>query len=269
MTARRRRALAAVAATVLAATLATAAAVDVIHLRNGDRVSGEIVGETSRSFRIQTPYGRLVIPRGKIARVQRKTGREVVLNPPEPALESAPLPSPAAPVPAELVLVILGKTFWHAWDRGDAPPDPSLRFEVSLDETVVAAYVDGALDPQDMPGAVVNTFSFAAEDVRLEPGPRVLVTPPEVRPGRIVMRIGLPPGNPAEQRLRLAYQANTGTAAAPAWRDLAEGSLALSLLEGTPRFVQVRQDRGSMEYAGFPRRRMRNVATFRVDPLVE
>jgi hypothetical protein len=258
------RALAAVALTSFLWT-APASAADVLLLRNGDRISGRIVGETSRSIRIETPYGRLLVPRGTIEKIQRQGKAEEVLNPPAP---DAPPPA-SAPRGVRLVVVVLGKTFWQAWDPRDAPADPSLRFEVRVDEEPVAFFVDGSDDPDEIPRALVNSFSFASGDVAVTAVPGVEVAPPEVRAGRIVLKLDLPATRAGKRKVRLAYQANTGTAAAPVWRDLVEGSLTLDLGAATPAFVQLRQDPGRMEFSGFPRRRMKRVETFRLDPIVE
>jgi hypothetical protein len=255
------------AALALAALVWTgpAAAADVLLLRNGDRISGRIVGETSRSIRIETPYGRLVIPRGTIDRIQRQGQKEEVLDPPAP--DSPPGARPTRGV--RLVLVVLGKTFWQAWDPKEPPADPTLRFEVRVDEEPVVFYLDGKTDPDEIPKALVNAFSFAIGDLAVKAAPGVEVSPPEVRAGRIVLKLDLPVARAGERQVRLAYQANTGTAAEPVWRDLTEGSLTLALGTATPSFVQVRQDPGGMEFTGFPRKRMKRVETFRLDPIVE
>lgn len=240
---------------------------DVLLLRNGDRISGRIVGETSRSIRIETPYGRLVILRGSIEQIQRQGKAPEVLNPPPPDTQAPPAPQPARGV--RVVLVVLGKTFWQAWDPREAPADPTLRFEVRVDEEPVVFYLDGKPDPDEIPRAVVNAFSFAAVDVAVKAAPGVEVSPPEVRAGRIVLKLDLPAERAGQRKVRVAYQANIGTAAEPIWRDLTEGSLTLALSAATPSFVQVRQDPGGMEFSGFPRRRMKRVETFRLDPIVE
>jgi hypothetical protein len=257
-----------VAAFVLAAltwTAPAAAATDVLLLRNGDRISGRIVGETSRSIRIETPYGRLVVPRGTIEKIQRQGKPEEVLVPPAP---DAP-PPVSTTRGVRLVLVVLGKTFWQAWDPKEPPADPTLRFEVRVDEEPVVFYVDGKLDPDEIPRAVVNAFSFAVGDVAVKAAPGVEVSPPEVRAGRVVLKLDLPVARAGERKVRIAYQANTGSAAEPVWRDLTESSLTLALTAATASFVQVRQDPGRMDFSGFPRRRMKRVETFRLDPIVE
>jgi hypothetical protein len=256
-----------VLAPALAALLWTApvSATDVVVMRNGDRVSGRIVGETSRSIRIETPYGRLVIPLPTIEKIQRQGKPDEVLSAPAP--DAPPAARPTRGV--RLVLVVLGKTFWQAWDPKERPADPTLRFEVRVDEEPVVFYLDATTDPDEIPNALVNSFSFAVGDVALKAAPGVEVAPPEVRVGRIVLKLDLPLARAGERKVRIAYQANAGTADAPDWRDLTEGSLTLALGAAAPSFVQVRQDPDRMEFSGFPRKRMKRVETFRLDLLVE
>jgi RNase P/RNase MRP subunit p29 len=233
----------------------------VVWLRDGDRITGRILSETARTVRLQTPFGRLAIPKSRIERLVRADGREEVLHPPEVAPSPSPTPAPVG----RLVLAISGKTFWQAWDRKDAPADPSLRLEVRLDEEPVAAWADARLDPEEMPGAVVNAFSFAPADVTATAAPHVELVPPEVRPGRVVLHLGLPGALDTTRRLRLAYQVDEGTVASPAWRDVAGAARSVGFRADTPTVVEVLQDRGRMEFSGFPRHRMRNVETFRIE----
>jgi hypothetical protein len=79
----------------------------------------------------------------------------------------------------------------------------------------------------------------------------------------------LPLARAGDRKVRVAYQGNTGTAAEPQWRDLAEGSLTVALTTAAPTFIQLRQEPGRMEFSGFPRKRMKRVETFVIDPIVE
>jgi len=244
---------------------ASSARPDVYVLRGGDRITAEPLLEGKRSFKVKTPYGVLTIPRSKVERVIRADGTEQVVNPevasPKPVETVATLP-PARR--ARLILIITGKTFWQAWDPKTRPaPDPTLRLAVSLDEEVVATYTDAKIDPE-IKGAVANSFSFAPEDVAAAAGERVLLSPPEVRPGRIALKIDVPTAA-APGRLRIAYQVNEGSATEPAWRDLATGSTDVDLRADVPTFVKVEQDVGRMEFSGFPRRRMKFVETFHLE----
>jgi hypothetical protein len=252
------RRLAAALVLVLAPALAMA---EVVWLRNGDRVTGTITSETARVVRLKTPYGPLVIPKSRIERLVRADGKEEVLH----AAQVAPSPSPS-PVAARarLVLAVTGHTFFMAWDRRDPPADPTLRLELRLDEDPLALWTDARLDPEEVPGAVVNSFSFAPADVAASAAPDVQLSPAEVQPGRVVLRLEVPVAT-AERRLRVAYQVNQGTVQAPAWHDVAVASLPVGLRAEAPTVVQLRQDRGRMEFAGFPRRKMRNVETFHIE----
>jgi len=247
------------------ATVAPKTRPEIVWLLGGDRVTGTILSETARVVRLKTPYGPLVIPKSKIERLVRADGKEEVLH----AAEAVPSPSPSPLAPrARLVLAVTGHTFFMAWDRRDAPPDPTLRLEVRLDEDPLATWTDAHLDPEEVPGALVNAFSFAPADVAATVAAGAQLSPAEVQPGRVVLRLEVPVAA-ADRKLRVAYQMNQGTAQAPAWHDVAIASAPVALRADASTVVQVRQDRGRMEFAGFPRRKMRNVDTFHIDLALE
>jgi hypothetical protein len=261
---RRSRAGWAAAAALVLLPLASARA-DVYVLLTGDRITGKPVLKGKRTITVETPFGRLVIPRVKIERIIGPDGKEEVVNPPAMVRAATSAPAPPREVPRpRLVLVIQGQSFFHAWDaKAAAKVDPSLRLEVRLDEEPIASWVDVKTDPE-IKGAVLNAFSFAPEDVSGYAGPGVELAPPEVQPGRAVLKIGLAPQT-ARRRLRVAYQINEGDAEHPAWRDEAEGSADVSLSPDAPTLVQVRQNRGKMEFSGLLRRKMKHVESFRID----
>lgn len=248
----RGRAIAALVALGLLGVVSAAGA-DVYVLRDGDRVTGKTVLKAVKTFTVQTSYGRLTIPREKIERILHDDGKEEVLNPP-------PEPPPSPPPPVHLIVVITGKMFWYAWDE-NASADPTLRLTASLDEETVVTYADAHTDPEGIRGATVNAFSFRPEDVAVRTAEGVRCPPPEARPGRVVLRVELPAERVGRRRLRLAYQVDEGSAADPAWRDVAEASLDVDLRANTPTFVEIQQDAGRME---FSRHRMKNTETFRI-----
>lgn len=238
---------------------------DVFVLLTGDRISGKPILNGKRAITVQTPFGRLVIPRSRIERIIRADGTEETVN--QRLIVAAATPAPAAsrPVPRpRLVLVIQGQTFFQAWDgKTAAKVDPSLRLELRLDEEPIASWIDAKTDPE-IKGVLLNTFSFAPEDVAAFAGRGVELAAPEVQPGRAVLKIGLAPQT-ARRKLRLAYQVNDADAEHPAWRDRAEATTEVDLRPESPTIVQVRQNRGKMEFSGFLRRRMKNVETFQID----
>ena len=256
---------AAIVVALLIVPLASARA-DVFVLLTGDRISGKPVLNGKRAITVQTPFGRLVIPRSRIERIIRADGTEETVNQRLIAAPAAtPAPTASRPVPRpRLVLVIQGQTFFQAWDgKTAAKVDPSLRLELRLDEEPIASWVDAKTDPE-IKGVLLNTFSFAPEDVAAFAGRGVELAPPEVQPGRAVLKIGLAPQT-ARRKLRLAYQVNDADAEHPAWRDRAEATTEVDLRPESPTIVQVRQNRGKMEFSGFLRRRMKNVETFQID----
>jgi hypothetical protein len=258
--------LVAAAALALGAGLSLA---EVYVLTNGDRVTGKRVSRTKRNFTVQTEFGRLVIPRARIERIVKDDGTVEEINAPgtAPDLPSADAAAPQALPRARVVLIVVGKSFWLAWNPKVNPGvDPTIRLEVLLDGEAIASYADVKTDPKDLPGATVNTFSFLEGDFEMEGAAGAVLGPPEVRPGRASLRIDVPfPSDaPPERRLRVAYQFNAGTADEPQWKDAIAAETTMTLLRGQPSFVLMRQDSGKMEYSGM-KPRMRNIETFRLD----
>ncbi len=227
-------------------------AADLVVFVNGDRLSGDIVAEGTRRIRLRTPYGRLEIPRTEIERLVWEDGREEIVS------------APVAPAPpkttAELALVIIGNAFWHAWDPKIAPADPSLRLVVLLGEEEIATYTDVNLDPDDLPGAVVNSFVFAPERLLVASAEQVEAHAPEVGRGGIRLVLELPARLGGQRQLVLAYQLNDGTSSRPEWRDVVEATASVELSPGQRQRVTLEQDRGRMEYTD---RYMHFVETFR------
>jgi len=230
------------------------AAADVFLLRSGDRISGKTLSTEADAFTVLTPYGQLRIPRSEIERIVFGDGREERLR-----------GAPGSAATARLILLITGHSFWYAWDleaRGGG--DPTLRLELRVGEATVAVYTDRVQDPQDLSGAVVNTFSFEPGVLDFEASGGAIVLAPEVRPGKATAKLDLPSETAGEQRLELAYQVNEGSASQPAWRDAASTAVWIELRTDRPAYVNISQDQGQMEFAGFRGRRMKNVESFRI-----
>jgi len=238
-------------------SIAARAGADVYVMTDGDRITGKTLSQASGFYKVDTPYGRIAIPRGRVAKVVHDDGREEILN----AVPVALTPESASSSTAvHLVIVMTGASFWQAWREGEVA-DPSLRLQISLDEEAVASYVDGKADPE-IPGATVNSFSFAPGDVRLVPGRGVQMEPPDTRPGRITLKLDVPADRAGERRFRLAYQANDGSAGSPAWRDLVDTLIHVTLKTETPAIVEIKQNQGKMEFSGLGKKKMKSVETF-------
>jgi hypothetical protein len=194
----------ALASLLVLLAICPAARADVYVLTDGDRISGKTVLKGKTSFALQTAYGRLTIPRAKVEKILHDDGQEELVSAP-------PSPPPTPPPLLKLELAITGSTFWYAWHPEKAhPPRAVLQLQLTLDEETIATWLDAKLDPEGISGAVVNTFGFGAEDSTVTPAPGVEVRPSEVKPGRILLLLELPPTLAGKHRLRLAYQADTG-----------------------------------------------------------
>jgi len=248
----------AAAAAAVAALLASRASAEIVVLLDGDRYTGKIVSKRKASLVVRTAYGSLTIPRSAVAKIVFEDGHEEAVNGPPP-----PPASPPPPPPVRLELAVTGDAFWYAWD----PPkgtqvDATLRLAVSVDDETVAAYADAALDPGDLPKAVVNSFSFEPGVVTVESRGDAQALPPETRPGRAVLKIDLPPAASGHRRLRFAYQVNDGSRGEPAWRECVAGALELELRDDGPNLVRLSQSRGRMEFSGFLHKKMKQVESF-------
>jgi hypothetical protein len=251
-----RRVALSLAVLLLAAVAAQAAAprADVVHLKNGDRISGQVSGTTETSIRLVTPYGRLLVPREKIEKIVHRDGREEIMSPP-----------PGGPRPVRLELLISGDSFWQAWDAHNAPADPALRLLLAVDGQPVAAFTDRQLDP-DMPGAVTNTFAFDPAQTSRTLWNDTRAQAPDIAPGKASLRLDLLPPVIGPRQLILKYQINLGSVEEPIWRDLAEAVGTFEATEtGGPSVGHVEQSRGNMTFGGVLRRKkMRDVETFSV-----
>ena len=53
---------------------------DVVHLTNGSRISGEVVSESDKEVVVKTPQGKVTLPRRLVARIERQSGDETLLE---------------------------------------------------------------------------------------------------------------------------------------------------------------------------------------------
>ena len=69
-----------------------AARADVYYMTDGDRVTGKTLSQAAGFYKVDTPYGRVAIPKGRVARIVHDDGREELLNGPVvPSRPQAPL----------------------------------------------------------------------------------------------------------------------------------------------------------------------------------
>ncbi len=82
---------------IAAAVLSAASYADTVVLKNGDRLSGEIVAKTDESISLKTAYGPFVIPASDVESVL--AAEEAAKPAAAVAAAPAPAPAPAAPEP--------------------------------------------------------------------------------------------------------------------------------------------------------------------------
>ena len=107
----------------------------------------------------------------------------------------------------------------------------------------------------------MNTFAFTGDEAGMA-APHVLLSPPEVQPGRVVLRVDVPRVVGENRRFGSSTRS---TKPAPRARPGATWPWPPrpSPCAGKGRRpIQLRQDRGRMEFA---RKRMREVETFRIE----
>jgi hypothetical protein len=248
------------------AVLASTARADVFLLRNGDRVTGHPYLRGTKFVRVDTGYGKLRIPLASIERIIGDDGQEEVLNP-DASAAGSPLPAAGGGPGPSLSLEIEGNVFWYAWPRkDDQDPNTTLELAISLDDDVVAVYTDPITNPSNIGGAVVNSFSFRADETQSEGQEGVVTHDADVTPGRIALALDLPPSAAGERLLKLTYRCSPRHG--DSVQDAAGGAAIVRLESRRSTTIRVAQDAGAMSYTGFLGRfgrKMKNVGSFRVD----
>jgi len=224
---------------------------EAVVFSNGDRLTGTIAAKGTKQVRFKTPYGLLVIPNEQIERLIYADGREEVITPP-------PIPPP--PI-VRLGITVGGDTFWQAWKPDASPEDPSLRFAVTLRGAPLVAYVDPILDPDDLPGSVVNSFVFDKERLVARAADGIKPAPPVREGGAVRLTFELPEDAAGPALLAFAYQRNEGTSAEPEWRTVAESSVEVDLGVDRETIVRLEQQRGQMD---FHKGAMRRTETYHI-----
>lgn len=252
------------------------AAAEIIHLKNGDVIHGTVVGATSRRVTLQTPYGKLIIPKSDILRIEYEGGGEAESAEKEPVGKAAKPAAKAKPdlqppkLNRPLISVeIRGLAFWYAFESPpDNPADLSIRMRLYLGDEEAAMLLDSTPDTYDG-NTYYNSFTFSPSDsqvIRTGEGYRCEVI--EAEDGRIVLKLELPEEQKEGQILvRMLYQVNEGSRNLPRWDDAVSRAFSVQIKPGHEAYVVVRQDSSGLDYSGLFRKTMKNVETFQLNVL--
>lgn len=275
------RSLSVLTAAVVCLFAATAFA-EIVHLKSGDVVTGNVTSVTSQEITLQTPYGRLKIPKKDILRIEYKEGETSKPTEKKPAAKKKPSP---AKVPAKkeektdlsdwsttrpaISMDIRGRSFWYAFvSPTESPADVSIRLRIFLGEKEAAMLLDTKPDTVDGT-TYYNSFTFSPTDSKvIRTGSGFDCAVSEAEDGRVALRLQLPEAQSAGQYLvRMLYQINEGDRQFPRWIDAVSRAFTIEIMPGKESQVTLEQDASALDYSGFFRKSMKNVESFRLEVL--
>ena len=155
---------------ILAASLILAVAglspAEVVYLNNGDVLHGELVAANNTVITLETPYGKLVIPKKDIQRIDYE-GASV------PSAATGPEASGNVPVESiardrgVISLHLSGRSFWYAFESGsDNAADTRIRVRIYIGNARACTFEDEMPDTVDG-GTLYNSFTFSPTDALL------------------------------------------------------------------------------------------------------
>ena len=250
---------------------------EVVYLNNGDVLHGELVAANNTVITLETPYGKLVIPKLDIQRIDYEGASRNV----------HPSAVPAEPVARDrrvISLQLSGRSFWYAFESGsDNATDTRIRLRVYVGNAHACTFDDEKPDTVDGT-TLYNSFTFSPTDALLietrdgfrcsvleaEPSePSVDGEPSEPSvDGEVSLRIDLPPSaSSPRQLIRMLYEVNDGDRSFERWVDVVSRSFSVEVGAGRDAVVRVHQDASALEYKGFFKKSMRNLELFQLSVL--
>ncbi len=255
--------------------VSTTASAEIVHLKNGDVLHGSVISVNSREITLETPYGRLKIPKDDIQRIDYEEGEKGKA----PEGKPAPKPRLAIKAPKEelevsstrsvISMEIRGRSFWYAFISPTASPaDLSVRLRIYFGDKEAAMLLDTKPDTVDG-DTYYNSFTFSPTDskvIRTGAGFDCVVT--EAEDGRVTLRLQLPEGESGGKYLiRMRYQVNEGDRQFPRWTDAVTRGFNIQVEPRMETHVILQQDASGLDYTGFFRKSMQNVESFRLEVL--
>ena len=257
---------------ILAASLILAVAglspAEVVYLNNGDVLHGELVAANNTVITLETPYGKLVIPKKDIQRIDYE-GASV------PSAATGPEASGNVPVESiardrgVISLHLSGRSFWYAFEFGsDNAADTRIRVRIYIGNARACTFEDEMPDTVDG-GTLYNSFTFSPTDALLiETLDGFQCSVLEAEEGDVSLRIDLPPSASSERQIiRMLYEVNDGDRSFERWVDVVSRSFSVEVGAGRETVVMVQQDASGLEYKGFFKKAMKNLELFQLTVL--
>ncbi len=257
---------------ILAASLILAVAglspAEVVYLNNGDVLHGELVAANNTVITLETPYGKLVIPKKDIQRIDYE-GASV------PSVATGPEASGNVPVESiardrgVISLHLSGRSFWYAFESGsDNAADTRIRVRIYIGNARACTFEDEMPDTVDG-STLYNSFTFSPTDALLiETLDGFQCSVLEAEEGDVSLRIDLPPSASSERQIiRMLYEVNDGDRSFERWVDVVSRSFSVEVGAGRETVVMVQQDASGLEYKGFFKKAMKNLELFQLTVL--
>ena len=251
---------------VLILAIAALSPAEVVYLNNGDVLHGELVAANNTVITLETPYGKLVIPKTDILRIDYE-GASV------PGTEvSGDVRPGAAPVTHERRVISLhlsGRSFWYAFESGsDNATDTRIRLRIYIGSAPACTFEDEKADTVDG-GTLYNSFTFSPTDALLiETLDGYQCSVLEAEEGDVSLRLDLPDSTSSDRQIvRMLYEVNDGDRSFERWEAVVSRSFSVEVGAGREAVVMVQQDASAMEYAGFFKKSMRNLELFQLTVL--
>lgn len=279
-------------AVLVALSLAAGATVaaEIVHLNNGDAIHGSIVAANNEGVTLETPYGKLVIPKSDIARIDYQGGEApgttsggspianadeadgaVGRTEGEEGRESnldrwrSRFPSGAA----RIALQISGRSFWYAFDSPpDRPSDTRIRLHLYVGDEKACTFLDDKPDTVDG-NTLYNSFTLSPTESQIvETLGGFDCRVDKADDGEVVLRVSVPPASSAgRQTVRMLYEVNEGDPTLPRWLDAVSRSFSVELTPGRETLVRLEQNADALEYTGFFKKSMKNLELFQLNVL--
>ncbi len=268
---------------ILAASLILAVAglspAEVVYLNNGDVLHGELVAANNTVITLETPYGKLVIPKKDIQRIDYEgasvpsaaTGTEapeVLRSSAAPVIPNKPN-GPIAHDRGVISLHLSGRSFWYAFESGsDNAADTRIRVRIYIGNARACTFEDEMPDTVDG-GTLYNSFTFSPTDALLiETLDGYQCSVLEAEEGDVSLRLDLPDSTSSDRQIvRMLYEVNDGDRSFERWEAVVSRSFSVEVGAGREAVVMVQQDASAMEYAGFFKKSMRNLELFQLTVL--